>query len=173
MKRILSLILVLLLIASLWGCTRQEDSDKPLTFYYSRVEYVYGNDGSVMGGEEREWNGKTDDLEGILTLYLNGPLDETLQSPFPAGTALVEIIVIDRQLIISLNNKLSLLSGIDLTLACACLSKTCFQLTDAEQIAIRSPETEAHPAVSVTLTRDSITFSDTVTQAKTTEPTTP
>jgi hypothetical protein len=173
MKRILSLLLALLLIASLWGCTRQEDPDKPITFYYSRAEYVYGNEGSVMGAEEREWNGQSDDLKGILTLYLNGPLNETLQSPFPSGTALVEIIVIDRQLIISLNNKLSLLSGIDLTLACACLSKTCFQLTDAEQITIKSPETEAHPAVYVTLSRNSIAFSDTVTQAKTTEPTTP
>ena len=74
MKRILSLILALLLIASLWGCTRQEDPDKPLTFYYSRAEYVYGNEGSVMGAEEREWNGQSDDLKGILTLYLNGPL---------------------------------------------------------------------------------------------------
>lgn len=173
MKQILGLILALMIIISFPGCTNQEDPNKPLTFYYPRIEYIYGNEGSVMGMEQRERPSTSDDLNDWLTLYLSGPLAETLESPFPSGIALEEVTLQDQRLIIGLNNKLSLLSGIDLTLACACLSRTCFGLTDAEQTIIKSPETEAHPAVSVTLNRDSITFSDTVIEAKTTEPLTP
>ena len=57
----------------------------------------------------------------------------------------------------ALSASLTLLSGVDLTLACACLARTCFSLTDAQSVTISS---EGLGFVSMTLTRDSLVLSD-------------
>ena len=49
------------------------------------------------------------------------------------------------------------LTGTDLTLACACLARTCFSLTDAESVTISS---EGLGFVSMTLTRSSLLLVD-------------
>ena len=58
---------------------------------------------------------------------------------------------------VALSASLTMLTGTDLTLACACLARTCFSLTDAQSVTISS---DGLGFVSMTLTRDSLLLVD-------------
>lgn len=150
MKRFCVLLLLLSLMLSLCACA----SETSVTYYYVRdeLEYQYGTADGVMVGEIREAAGHVDDLRYLLILYFHGPLTDHLESPFPSGTALDEFSLEDGHLDIKLSGIVSMMKNPDLTLACACLARTCFDITDAESVTIRA---ESLNAVSMTFTRDS------------------
>ena len=53
MKRLLILLLCMVLLLS--GCgTSQPKMEDPVTFYYPRTEYIYGQSDSVIAPETRE-----------------------------------------------------------------------------------------------------------------------
>ena len=64
---------------------------------------------------------------------------------------------VENTLIIELTPSLTVLNGTDLTLACACLAKTCFALSDAQAVTISA---QGLGFVSMTLTRDSLLLAD-------------
>ena len=156
MKRIVLLLLAAVLLISLAGCAQ---TIEPTIFYYTRYDdaYAYGTETAVITPEYREINGHNGDLKYLLTLYFHGPTMEYLCSPFPSGISLRSVERSGSTLLIELTPSLTVLNGTDLTLACACLAKTCFALTDAEAVTI-----SAHGLgfVSMTLTRDSLMLSD-------------
>ncbi len=159
--------LILLCALSLSGCHFGNDLREPVHFYYPQTQEAIAANGASDGfivPETREGAGHTGDLNYLLSLYLAGPTQETLRSPFPQGTKLAGITQTEGSLIIALNGAFSQLSGIDLTLACACICTTCFGLTDASQITVTAPATGLYPEVSLTLTRDSLTLTDNSTQ---------
>lgn len=160
MKKLLSLALALCLLIGLCACS--SSLKEPVTFYYVRHpdHITYGAADGFISPEEREASGHTGDLSYLLSLYLVGPLDETLLSPFPEGTRLENLVLHQDTIVVELSQELSSLSGVELSVACACISATCFSLTDAVEITVVSPETELHDGVSMTLTRDSITLID-------------
>lgn len=160
MKKLSIVFVLLFLLAGFGACMHQSNLKEPVTFYYLRPEYSYGNNGSIMGSEQRECSGHGSDLNYLLSLYLTGPLDDTLLSPFPPGVELEEVKLQDQVLTIALSKSANLLSGMDLTIACSCLSTTCFELTNADQIAITSPASDNHEGISVTISRDSLTLTD-------------
>ena len=153
MKRFLVLLLILSL--SLTACGR----DTGVTYYYVRSadEYLYGVADGVMVGESREAAGHVDALRYLLILYFHGPVSENLKSPFPSGTRLEEMVQTEEELHIRLSGIVSTMEGTDLTLACACLARTCFGLTEIQTVTISS---EAMSAVSMTFTRDSLLLVD-------------
>ena len=156
MRKIIALVLAALLLMGLTGCV---DSADTAVFYYSRYDnaYLYGQDNAVIAGEYRDVTGHRQDLKYLLTLYFHGPTMEHLRSPFPSGMSLRSVERRQGTLYVELSASLTMLTGTDLTLACACLAKTCFALTDAEAVTI-----SAHGLgfVSMTLTRDSLMLSD-------------
>ena len=155
MKKLMSLLLVLTLCLSLTACADKN----AVTYYYVRREdeYLYGTADGVMVGEAREAAGHADDLRYLLTLYFHGPVSENLKSPFPIGTQLVELAQEEDCLNIRLTSMFSVLEGADLTLACACLARTCFDLTDAQTVSIMAMGRET---VSMTIERDSLLLVD-------------
>ena len=157
MKRLFLLILAALLALSLLGCT-QTTSDA--VFYYTRSpdSYLYGQSDGVIAGEYRDITGHDGDLKYLLTLYFHGPTLEYLRSPFPSGISLRSVERTGGNLSVELSASLTMLTGTDLTLACACLAQTCFTLTDAQSVTISS---EGLGFVSITLTRDSLMLTDT------------
>ena len=156
MRKIISLMLTAILLISLSGCI---DTSDTATFYYARYEdaYVYGMDNAVIAGEYRDVTGHRGDLRYLLTLYFHGPTTEYLRSPFPSGLVLRSVEQEDQSIHVELSASLTMLSGTDLSLACACLARTCFGLTDAQSVTISS---EGLGYVSMTLTRDSLLLVD-------------
>lgn len=160
MKRAILLLLVASMALGLAACGSQD----AVTYYYVRdpQAYLYGVADGVMVGESRTAAGHIDDLRYLLILYFHGPVNEALKSPFPSGTTLESLTQKDDAIHIQLSGIVSVLEGADLTLACACLARTCFGLTDAETVTISST---GLGTVSMTLERDSLLLVDDSAQA--------
>jgi len=144
MKRLLCLILAVFLLFPVYGC-QGLDSERAFTFYYPRKDYGFNaQEGkfydSFIETELRE-DISYQAAGKIMNVYLGGPLTQTLANPFPSKLTLKEISIKDHTLCITLSDHLSELTGIDLMIACACLSKTGMELTNTSSVQI-SCETE-------------------------------
>ena len=166
MKRPVCLLLILALALSLTGCGKGKQSST--AFYYTRDyeadyekgTFYHGSSDSVIVCEYRDISSRSSDLRHILSLYLRGPSSDTLVSPFPAGTYLISAEVQDSTVKIVLSSSLERLSGIDLTVACACMTMTCLELTQAASVNIRSEQPTSQGGVSVTMTADDLVLLD-------------
>ena len=152
--RKLSILLCLLLL--LTGCAEKENQ---LQFAYRQKDLQYGASDSVIKWESRQAPGHEEDLEYLLILYLEGPLDDTLVAPFPAGTALEGFTYSDSTLYVTLTEQYAGLDGIEHTVASACIAQTCFRLTPAEKVVIKCTSEELGNK-SITLYRDSVLLYD-------------
>ena len=155
MKRFLSLLVVLAMALTLTACTESD----ALTFYYVRDEsaYQFGSSEGVIAGEYREAAGHVHDLRYLLILYLHGPVSENLRSPFPNGTSLVDLEQTTEGLTIHLSSIASAMKGTDLTLACASIARTCFEITDVQSVTIIAT---GFGEVMMTMNRDSLLLVD-------------
>ena len=137
MKRIICLILAAVFLLS-GCCLSGERIKEPVTFYYVRAEYPYTAKDSIFASEEREASGHRNDLTYLLALYLIGPTDEELVSPIPRGTRIYSAVIHQDTVYLNLSDTTSTLTDSAFSIACACLSLTCMDLTDAEFVTVSS-----------------------------------
>ena len=151
MKRFLSLMLILSLLLS--GCGFfGERIREPVTFHYLCNSYQEDLC-CVFVSEEREASGHTDDLSYLLALYLMGPAGEDLRSPLPAGTR-IRADIQEGQILLELSEDAVSLSDPEYSLACACLTLTCLDITEAESVTVSCGDR------SRTMTRSTLTLVD-------------
>ena len=159
MKKILCAALAaVLLISLLPGCGQK--MKEPVTFYYQVTDYQ-GTMACPIAGEEREVAGYRDNLKYLLSFYLMGPISKDLISPLPRGTMLYNITQEGTDLTIELSNISALLTDSEFSLACACLSMTCMELANVENVTIVSGSR------SLTIRQDNLLLNDTVTPEET------
>lgn len=137
MKRILPFLLLLSLLLSVTACSAEKLQD-PGTFYYRRTDTAFEGTDGVIVPEERELQGIRGDLEALLQTYFAGPTEEGLESPFPRDTRLLNWNMTGTTLNLNLSDSFAQLSGVDLTIACACICKTFTGLTEADTILIQA-----------------------------------
>ena len=139
MKRIIPIALLLTLTLCCLGC--QSENDTQHAFYYLRTEetIAYGKEDALIAAVPQEF-GPDMELDTIVQLYLDGPVEENLRSPFPRGTYLLSVTTQNDTLTLILSREFSTLDGIQLTVASACLTATCRDLTGFEKIQVRSGE---------------------------------
>ena len=154
MRKVFCFFLSLVLLVGFCGCKRSED----VRYYYPRVEVQYGIPDGVIASEVRNMNREDFDLTYLLKLYLEGPVSQELYSPFPKGTALESISYAGGQLFIVLSEPFATLGNLDYTIACTCIASTCFELTNANTVTIKTQHT------SITLTPSLLVLEDTVTE---------
>ena len=161
MKRILSVLLILMTV-SLAGCADQQDVNLPKTlkFYYCNTDISYNEPDGLISAEIRERQGNANTMEAIVTEYLKGPSNDKYYSPFPDGTALTELNMGDDVLYITLNKNFSDLTGIDLTLACACMAKTMREIADVDTIVIDVANGIYGKNLKVTIEKDGLITAD-------------
>lgn len=153
MKKYFALLLTFLLLP-MTGCAQKAD----MQFYYPCTEIQYGNTDGVISNEARTAPGHEEDLIYLMKLYLEGPLSQNLYSPFPKGTLLQSLTQEDSSIHIKLSGQLDTMSGLDYTIACACIASTCFDLTDAQAVTV---STDQPDGPEMTLNRDSVALYDT------------
>ncbi len=138
MKRFSILFLTFVMVFSICGCT--QDSGNSFTFYYLRSEesISYGTQDALIAPVDREISDQGVPLNYLLRMYLSSPLPENFRSPFPSGTRLHSVSEENGTLTVVLSEEFSALEDIQLSLACACLCATCFELTEAQSIQIQS-----------------------------------
>lgn len=156
--RIIAAAAVLLLLA---GCAApQPVQDTLVNFYYLQNNIDYDAAGTVMAAEVRDTGDQNSDLQSILKLYLQGPGLETLRSPLPKSVTLVDITRTADYLQIEFSSRLSYLTGIELTLACACVARTCLELTDVQEVRICAQDALLDGAKYISITADSLLLTD-------------
>ena len=137
MKRTISLILFLTITLGLFAC-EQPEFQTPGTFYYLRAKTSYTGSDGVFAPEQRELDGILENLDAILDLYCQGPVTSGLKNPLPPGIQLRSHTLENDILTLRFNAQLAQLSGIELTLAAGCLSKTFLELTGAKKLILRA-----------------------------------
>ena len=165
MRKVICFLLVLALYLS--GCALGMDRWKePVTFYYLREHSDADNSNvffskGAIGSEIREGAGHRNDLQYLITIYLQGPMDTQLKSLFPAGSQITDISVHERALTISLNAVLSQLNDMELTVAGACLAKTCMGLADVDTVHIEAHALDGKLLFTRSFTADNLLLEDT------------
>lgn len=158
--RILCLLLIFCIL--LTGCGFfGERIWEPVTFYYLCGSYSEDLC-CVIVSEERETSGHTGDLPYLLALYLMGPTEDEHISPLPAG-ACIHSTVENGHIFLELSNIPASMTDIDFSLACACLTLTCLDIIDADDVTIRNGDQEK------TMNRDSLTLYDAISENTPTE----
>ena len=132
MKRLISIFLAALLLS---GCTEQ--LKEPVSFYYIRSGYEEDMS-NIVGVERREASGHRGDLSYLMALYFMGPADEELLAPLPGNTNMLSVALNGSQVVLQLSDTADSVSDAQFTVACACLTLTCLELTGAETVTIIS-----------------------------------
>lgn len=162
MKKVISLSMICLLIFWMTACSVKQALQSTVSFYYPRAEYTYGNVDSIIAQESREAAVHGTDTGEWITLYLLGPTDIALRSPFPERTALISCQQEVDGLHITLSDDFAELTGLELTLACTGLAATCMQITQLDTIHISAQTKMLDGESSITIHADSVAFLDKV-----------
>lgn len=159
MKRILPFILILSMILFATACSAEKPLD-PGDFYYRRIDTGFQSTDGVVAPETRELQGIRGDLDALLQSYFSGPTSAFLESPFPRDAVLLDWSMTDSTLNLNFNDSFAQLSGVDLTIACACICRTVFGLTDAQTILIHANGTplDGNPYIEIGI--DTLTYED-------------
>ena len=138
MKQFLCVLLMLCLCFRFAGCAGSMDDS--ITFYYCRdpKAYQYYAADAVVATERRDLSGHRNDVPYLLRLYLAGPLEEDLQSPFPRNTHLIHAGQDAGRIEIDLSSLDETMTDASFSLACACLTKTCIDYFGCEEVTVRS-----------------------------------
>lgn len=165
MKRFTAMMLFILLLCSLCGCAQKEELIAPVSFYYLRAplpngEVIHGTADSVILADVRESGDRRNDYSYLLKLYLSGPQDSKFRSPYPRNTYLVDFKMDNGTATLVLTNIFSKLTGIDLSLACGCLTMTVLDMTGAERVTILAEDGLLDGKESLTFNRSSFLLID-------------
>ena len=159
MKYIRLILAVMVLFSLLQGCS-QPAADNAPTFYYLNAEPEYGSDGSIIGSESRHNAEDNTQLRYLLALYFSGPIDSTLRSPFPKGSAILNLWTEETCLHLTMNGAFSNLSGVEMTKACACIALTVFDNSDAQSVEVHFTEAATGISRKLVFSRDSMVLHD-------------
>ncbi len=135
MKRILCLLLALALLS---GCSRLGRQDTGVQFYYRGADGEYFSPYGAMGTERRTLREDQMNIQGLMELYLGGPMDPELSSPFPKGMRLIQAEMTSREITLVFDDSLAALSGVGLRLACACIARTVSEYGGYETVNFRT-----------------------------------
>ena len=156
------LICILLLAALLLpGCANQEpEYVAPVNFYYPKTTVTYFTADGVISKEIREAQGYGQDYAQILALYLQGPESDGLQQIFPQDVTLIQLDLSSEGATVVLNDAMAQLSGVDLSIACACLTATVCELTGVQAVTIQAQSQLLDGSKTITMTRDQVLLLD-------------
>jgi len=159
MKKWTCFLLTAALALSLLACGADKPID-PGIFYYRRIEPEYQGTDGIIAPETRELSGRRNDLQAILDQYFLGPESTELEAPFPRDTRVLDWHIEDGILWLELNEAFIQLSGIELTVACGCIARTFFELSDVSVIRIGAEGMLFNGAEWITLTPDNLQLAD-------------
>ncbi len=159
MNKWISLSLSVIMVFLLTACGSAPMRD-PGVFYYKRIDTDYGSTDSVIAPETRELSGIRDDIGELLNSYFQGPNDDTLESPFPRNTTVVKCVTVDNTLLLTLSQEFGELSGVDLTIACGCLTRTIIELTSIQRINFQVEDGLLNGSPSISMSKKNLQLVD-------------
>ena len=163
MKKLISSVLIFAAIMLFTGCQNTKtDLSDTVTFYYIHNEPAYGTLHGIMAANVIELDDPQPNYDVLLDQYLGGHADEDCISPFPSGTKLENLEIGNEKAQLVLSPHMSALSGADLTVAFACLTRTVIELTDVKTVQIKIMDNQINGSDFVTFTLNSFAQYDEV-----------
>jgi len=160
MKRLISAVLFLCCLVTLAGCNTDSNIQAPASFYYCTDQITYNDSHGVIAPEIRESAGYENDMVALLNLYTAGPVSDELRNPFPENLSIESLMQEENTVVIVVSSEYSQLSGLELTLANACLARTVLDYSQSDSVRITCPYALLDGYQSVTITNDSILTMD-------------
>lgn len=161
MKRLFPILLAIILMFSLIACRSKEDVIlQPVNYYYRNAQLTFGAENSLISAKVADAAAFNGDTLAILNDYLNGPDDDRFDVTFPASTKLLQMNLTSGTAYLQMNDSLSRLTGIDLTIACACITKTTMELTGATAVCISTSNELLDGAASITMDESNLILFD-------------
>ena len=159
MKKHLSFLLICATIILLVGCAAPSIKD-PGNFYYKPTGEFSAEDSRVIKAERRETDGINTNIMDLIAVYLQGPLDDSLESPFPKNTTIEKCTQMDDTLILILSPEFAELTGVDLTIACAALTKTVTELFPIQRVNFQTRNALLNGEHSITISKNGMQLVD-------------
>ena len=157
-EKLLWLLLILGCVVSLFGCAARETaSGQQVTVYYRRSEPTYGAEDSIIASTTMD---ASEDYTALLQMYLRGSEESLFAPTFPKETYVVSFRLDALTAKIVLSDNFARLSGMDLTIACICLTQTIISLTDCHEVIISTVFSTLDGNNFITLSRDSYLLLD-------------
>ncbi len=162
MRRNIAMFLIFTLIIGLFGCKGSTDKDLivPVAFYYCNDLESKEDFSNIFVKELREGDGYQNDKLALLNQYVAGPDSENLTNPFPSDLVVLSVETNRDTTRILLDEQIAKLSGLELTLACTCLSLTLFDLYPCSSVEISANNSLLDGQESILITNDTLIFSD-------------
>lgn len=160
MKKIICFFLSIMLLFLFCSCSTNQDTEHSVRFYYRSAETQYNSEDGVISSEYRDAGSNWNNFPKLISQYINGPVDDSLVSPFPKGLKLVEWDISRNIVAVTLSEHLANQSGVELMLSCACLTKTVLELTGIPVIEIRSKDNLLNGKEALTFSIESISYMD-------------
>ena len=159
MKRVVCL---LLLLALLCGCSTigLGRRDTGVAFYYRDTGSDYFSSLGAMGIEHRTLREDHTGLNDMMELYLGGPIDPELASPFPKGMRLVRSEMTSKEITLVFDDSLASLTGVGLRLACACIARTISEYGGYETVTVQAETLELDGEDSITVQPSALVLED-------------
>ncbi len=158
--RYLIVILCILLVFSLIGCTQQNEFISPVAFYYCAKDIDHKNGGDVFIKEYREGADFSSDVLLLFNEYLKGPANDGLYNPFPEGSYIKDAKRDGNALTLNLSEHFDKLPLDELAFATACLAQTAFEYTSVQVLLLIPSGTFIDGSTYKTFTSDSFIYSD-------------
>lgn len=151
-KRLFSLILCVILLS---GCSGKFGIET-INFYYPKDDISFTSSAGVIDYESEANASDSIGLMDVMERYLEGPFSSSLRSPFPEDLKIVKAEQTEDSVILVFSRELGSMYGMDLTLACACITKTCLELTGAKSVTIQAQGTTLDGAEQITMDAESL-----------------
>lgn len=162
MKRLFCILLSILTVISLTGCRTEADaSESTITVYYKSANTSFGTQDGVIAPYKLDTTGHEEDHAYLINAYVSGKTPDDYAKTFPIGTRLISLNLDGLTAKIVLCDEFATLKGLDLTIACACLTRTVIALTDCHEVIISAETTQLDGQNFITLSRDSYLLLDT------------
>ena len=161
MRQFLSIFLALMILLTCAAC--QQESETPensVTVYYRASAISYGTAEGVIRPCLLDTTNQENDAVHLLNAYFSRDLSEEFAATFPQSTRLVSLSLDGLTAKIILCDDFAMLSGLDLSIACACLTKTVISLTGCQEVIISTESAQLDGHNFITLTQDSYLLLD-------------
>ena len=161
MRKFLCILLSLVCLFGILGCSREEKiPENAVTVYFKTANYDYGAEEGMIGKTYLDTNGHEDDYSYLINTYLHTTPAEGFASTFPQGVSLVRFRLESLTANVTLSNHMKDCTGMDLTIALTCLTRTIISMTGCQEVILSAEDTLLNGEKFITLNADSFLLSD-------------
>ena len=164
MRNIISLLLVLGVMISMFGCAANGTANSnKVSFFFLHSDIQYNSDSPVLAEERHVVVDSMQNPAIIIEHYLKGPDSNNCKTPFPSGTTLISCEATNTYVSLVLSQEILSLTAVQQTIAFACITRTVTELTGATEVQIAIADSNEQITENYTFSADSFSYFDSVT----------